>query len=284
MASYPRAILLAGGHGRRLGTLGELAPKCLLPLFDKPLLLHQIEQCAVAGARDVLVCVAQRFAPALRAALALHQRPAATVTCVAEPHPLGPVGGLLPLVPWTEGQPTLVLLGDEYYEHTAPFRALAERPAAPDLLLGVVRDSPPHRILCSVLADPHGAIRRVREKPLPGELVGATRWCGLAAFGAGVLGTVTPVDAARCPRFGDLLDLLLQRGAHAEPLDVPEIHLNLNTAEHALLASLVAARRRAHDADLPAAAALDQAVACLLPALEPGAAGPPGLTRREAAG
>jgi len=265
MAPYPKAIILAGGSGTRFGTLGQVLPKCLLPVFDQPLLLRQIEQCAQAGVREVLVSTSARFESGLRSVLALYTPPQAmTITCVAEPRPLGPIMGLLSLAPWTAGDATLVLLGDEYYEDSSPFLSLAQRAVVPDLLLGVVHDSPPHRILCNAVTDAAGRVLSVREKPTIDQLVGSTRWCGFTGFTAGLLEQV-PRDLVRDhAHLGDLLSLLLARGARAEALEFCELHLNLNTPDDLLLASLVEARGRYRRLRRPLPQSLDDAIEVLV--------------------
>ena len=265
MAPYPKAVILAGGRGTRLRTLGQILPKCLLPVFDKPLLIHQIEQCAQAGVSEVLVSTSALFEAGVRSALSLYTPPPAlTITCVAEPEPRGPIGGLLSLVPWLEGEAALVLLGDEYYEHSSPFRSLAHRAAVPDLLLGVVRDSAPHQILCNVVTDAAGRILSLREKPALDQLVGSTRWCGFIGLGAGVLENVPRDSVEHYAHLGDLLSFLLARGSLAEALEFREIHLNLNTADDVLMASLVEARRRYRQEGHPLLEPLEDTLETLL--------------------
>jgi NDP-sugar pyrophosphorylase family protein len=265
MGPYPKAVILAGGRGSRLRTLGQVLPKCLLPVFDKPLLMYQIEQCAQAGVGEVLVATSARFEGSVRSTLALYTPPPAmTISCVTEAEPLGPILGLLLLVPSLGSEAVLVLLGDEYYEDSSPFLSLAQRTAVPDLLVGVVHDSAPQRILCNVVTDAAGRVMCVREKPDREQLVGSTRWCGCAGFGAGLLGSVPRDLLERSTHLGDLLSWLLTRGARAEALDFREIHLNLNTAEDALLASLVEARRRHRQEGRPPLQALDDTIETLL--------------------
>ena len=53
--SNVRALILAAGLGTRLRPLTDHAPKCLLPLADRPLLDYWLDALAVAGVRDVLI-------------------------------------------------------------------------------------------------------------------------------------------------------------------------------------------------------------------------------------
>jgi len=53
-----KAMILAAGRGRRLGTLGDVMPKSLLPVQDKPIVVHLIERLARAGFSDIVMNVA----------------------------------------------------------------------------------------------------------------------------------------------------------------------------------------------------------------------------------
>ena len=50
-----KAFLLAAGLGTRLRPLTDTLPKCLLPLGEKPLLQHWLENLAAAGVGEVLL-------------------------------------------------------------------------------------------------------------------------------------------------------------------------------------------------------------------------------------
>lgn len=48
-----KAIILAAGRGSRMGTLTDEKPKCLLEVYGKPLIEHQIEALTKAGIKEV---------------------------------------------------------------------------------------------------------------------------------------------------------------------------------------------------------------------------------------
>ena len=51
-----QALILAGGKGTRLqNVLGPAKPKCLIDIFGKPLLRHQINACLDAGITDIII-------------------------------------------------------------------------------------------------------------------------------------------------------------------------------------------------------------------------------------
>ncbi|MEM4343432.1 MAG: nucleotidyltransferase family protein, partial [Candidatus Caldarchaeum sp.] len=51
-----KAVLLAGGYGKRLKPLTETTPKPLLEVSGKPILVWQIEWLKKLGVREFIVC------------------------------------------------------------------------------------------------------------------------------------------------------------------------------------------------------------------------------------
>ncbi len=115
-----RAVVMAGGFGKRLGALTETLPKPMLPVGGRPLLERIIDQLRVAGIDRVHVTT--------------HYRPeeivdhfgdggdfGVQIEYMNEDQPLGTAGALGLLEP-VDGQPILVLNGDIVTD--ADFRAL----------------------------------------------------------------------------------------------------------------------------------------------------------------
>jgi NDP-sugar pyrophosphorylase family protein len=232
-----KALILAGGSGTRLKGLGEVLPKCLLPIFDRPLLLRQIEQCVHAGVEEVFISIAAKFEPMVSAVLERFDSPV-RVTCVPEATPLGPVGGLLSVLGILGDCRVLMILGDEYLQDMSALKDIAQAPLSSpeDLVLGIVTGSQPSQIFCNAVFDDRGRIRRLIEKPAPQDIVGDARWCGVAAFLASSLRNSETRNQAHV---GEALDGLIARGYAALPVRIQKIHLNLNTPDDALVASMV---------------------------------------------
>jgi glucose-1-phosphate thymidylyltransferase/bifunctional UDP-N-acetylglucosamine pyrophosphorylase/glucosamine-1-phosphate N-acetyltransferase len=48
-------VIPAAGEGKRLGYLSSIIPKCLFPLYDKPIIHHAIENMIRVGIRKVII-------------------------------------------------------------------------------------------------------------------------------------------------------------------------------------------------------------------------------------
>lgn len=55
-----KAVLLAGGEATRLKTLTTVTNKHLLPIYDKPMILHPLQTLINAGLKDILVIIGER--------------------------------------------------------------------------------------------------------------------------------------------------------------------------------------------------------------------------------
>ena len=104
-----RAVVMAGGFGTRLRPLTDNLPKPLLPLGDRPLLQHTIEQLGAAGFNQVSITT--HFKGDL---IRVHFRDGedfgVAIDYVPEDIPLGTAGALGLLDPPSE--PVLVINGD----------------------------------------------------------------------------------------------------------------------------------------------------------------------------
>ena len=54
-----QGVILAAGHGSRMGPFGEQVPKPIAPICGKPLIVYQIEHMKALGIEDILVAVSR---------------------------------------------------------------------------------------------------------------------------------------------------------------------------------------------------------------------------------
>lgn len=104
-----RALVMAGGFGRRLGALTQSTPKPLLPVADRPILDRVLEQIESAGVTTIDIAV-HYLADQITRFIAQRSN-TASVRIIEEAEPLGTAGALSLL---TDGldEPVLVINGD----------------------------------------------------------------------------------------------------------------------------------------------------------------------------
>jgi GTP:adenosylcobinamide-phosphate guanylyltransferase len=112
------AVVMAGGAGTRLGTLGRSTPKCLLPLVDGQTLLSRLLlQLNAAGIRRIAVCCSPVNYPLICAALEAYRimtghsrdelKAVACTSCS-----LGPIPAMAEALERVSGRWRLLCLGD----------------------------------------------------------------------------------------------------------------------------------------------------------------------------
>ena len=105
-----RAVLMAGGQGRRLRPLTDVTPKPLLRVGGKPLLEIMIERLRQSGIGEVTVALHHK-SEMIRSDLGDGGRLGVRIDYVEEPEPLGTMGAL-PLMRERPTAPFFVVNGD----------------------------------------------------------------------------------------------------------------------------------------------------------------------------
>jgi NDP-sugar pyrophosphorylase family protein len=170
-------VILAAGHGRRMGELGETYPKTLLPVGDRSIIRHHTRLLLQLGIRDIIVVVGHR-ADQVSAAIA-HAEPGTRIRFVTQNEPLGSADALGRVRSLVTG-PIVALLGDYFFSATdaaAVMRRLAQGTSA----IAVKRE-PEARLVaeaCAVSVDGTGRVTEIVEKPMvPGTRL---KGCGMYA-------------------------------------------------------------------------------------------------------
>jgi len=187
-----QAVILAGGKGTRLRPVTADLPKPLVPIANRPLVIHQLAHLAAAGISDVTLALgynAGQFAMVEAEA----ERLGLNLRLVVEPSPLGTGGALR----WCadqgvfDGRPLLWLNGDVV---AAPnIRSLTQlhldRGALVTFWLTSVRDVTAFGV---VELDPEGHVERFIEKPAPEETTSHLINAGILMLDPAVLGRIPP--------------------------------------------------------------------------------------------
>lgn len=193
-----QGVILAAGHGRRMGPFGEEIPKPVAPVCNKPLLVYQIEHLASLGITEVIVVIGH-LGHAITQLLGDGSAYGVRIRYVEQVQRLGIAHAVGQLERYID-HPFLLFLGDLYFQFDRLERMLLEyeefHPAA---VLSVKEEADPAEIMknFSVQLHEEGNVQRVIEKPR--YVKGMLKGCGLYLFDQRVFDAIrrTPRTAMR---------------------------------------------------------------------------------------
>ncbi|MCB9554728.1 MAG: nucleotidyltransferase family protein [Deltaproteobacteria bacterium] len=157
-----RALLLAAGHGTRLGALTQNRPKGLLEVGDQTILAHIIKRLVRHGFDQIAVNL-HAFADQIRGQLGDGSQFGATLHYSDEQQPLGTAGALAPLQAFFADEPLfLVHYGDVLTDHDLRQLVSLHRDRASDATLLLHRREHSNSV---AFLDHQGAVRAFYERP-----------------------------------------------------------------------------------------------------------------------
>jgi NDP-sugar pyrophosphorylase family protein len=161
----PKAVILAGGYGKRLRPLTDTVPKPLLKVAERPIIEWQIRWLASHGIKSFIVC-AGYLKEKLVEELGSGNQLGVKIGYVFETEPLGTAGALRNAEHLLSGEESFLVLNGDVLTDLNPIRVLeatSERMAA----MAVVPLPSPYGI---VDFDRNtGLVRGFREKPVLGD-------------------------------------------------------------------------------------------------------------------
>jgi len=198
MAGKYQGVILAAGHGSRMGPFGEQMPKPIAPICNKPLMAYQLDHMRALGIEDVLIVIGH-LGHRITQALGDGSAHGVKIRYVEQEKRLGLAHAVGQLERYIT-RPFLLLLGDIFFEVPDLGLMLQEfethQPAA---VLAVMQETDPEAIKknFSVLLRDDGTVRRVIEKPR--HVPDMTKGCGLYLFDLPIFDAIrrTPRTAMR---------------------------------------------------------------------------------------
>ena len=203
-----KAVIMAGGEGRRLRAVTGEGPKPLVPLLGRPLMEHILALLRRSGFTEV--CAALRYrAEDIRARFGDGSALGVRLQYREEDEPLGTAGGVKHCADFIGDEDVLVVSGDAAcdFDLRALFEAHRESGAA--VTLALCRHPEPLSYGLTV-TDGEGWVRAFIEKPDWSRVVTDLVNTGIYVLSPRALALVpegTPFDFAK-----DLFPLLLRRG------------------------------------------------------------------------
>ncbi len=224
-----QGVILAAGHGSRMGPFGEEVPKPIAPVCNRPLLEYQLEQLKSLGVREVIIVIGH-LGHLITSTLGDGSKYGMGIRYVEQTRRLGLAHAVGQLEPHLD-RPFILFLGDIFFGVSRLERLVGEfeehEPAAV-LAAKIEHDPEAIRRNFSIHLRPDGTVRRVIEKPrfVESNLKG----CGLYLFDLPIFDAIrrTPRTALRDEyELTDSIQILVDLDCPVRAVPVVEWDMNL---------------------------------------------------------
>ncbi len=163
-----KTCIMCGGEGTRLRPLTFDRPKPMIPLLNKPSVVHLVEHLALEGFNDIVVTLGY-LGGEIEAALGDGSMYGVHIEYVHEKEKLGTAGGVKNAEEIFEGEPFMVVGGDHVMNPgLREFYRFHEKNDAP-VTIGLIPIDDPREYGIADM-DVNNRITRFFEKPGPGEI------------------------------------------------------------------------------------------------------------------
>lgn len=267
-ASSLTGVILSAGKGSRIDPFNARYPKPLLPIANRPILEHQVEQMKSVGIQDIVIVVGH-LQEMIREHFGDGSKLGVRIRYVEQKQALGIAHAAMQLEKHLSGA-FLLFLGDIFYvakDLAAMVRAYGS--GGVDGVLAVKREADPLAIQknFSVTIDDHLNVSKVVEKPR--YLVNNLKGCGMYVFGPEIFDALrqTPRTAMRDEyELTTAIQIFIDSRYRVKACEVVDwdcnitfpsdlLECNLRFLRHLGLANVVSPRARVHPG-----AVLDQVV------------------------
>ena len=110
-----KGIILAGGKGTRLYPTTKALPKCLLPIYDKPMIYHALSTLMLSGIKEILVITTTSDMDRVQALLGDGKKWGINLSYESQEKPKGIADALIIAEPFLDNKPCALMLGDNIF-------------------------------------------------------------------------------------------------------------------------------------------------------------------------
>ncbi len=193
-----QGVILAAGHGSRMGPFGEQVPKPIAPICNKPLLAYQLEQLKSLGVEEVIVVIGH-LGERIQETLGDGRAFGLNVRYVEQEKRLGLAHAVGQLEPHVD-RPFILFLGDIFFDVpnlSLMVEVFENHPSAAVLAVKEEKDPEAVKKNFNVYLRGDNTVRRVIEKPR--HIENLLKGCGLYLFDLPIFDAIrrTPRTALR---------------------------------------------------------------------------------------
>ena len=110
-----KGIILAGGKGTRLYPITKALPKCLLPIYDKPMIYHSLSILMLSGIKEILVITTPADKNRVHELLGDGNSLGITLSYEIQEKPKGIADALIIAETFLDKKPCALVLGDNIF-------------------------------------------------------------------------------------------------------------------------------------------------------------------------
>jgi NDP-sugar pyrophosphorylase family protein len=194
-----QGVILAAGHGSRMGPFGESTPKPIAPICNKPLMAYQLEHMRALGIEEVIVVIGH-LGHRIIQTIGDGSKYGVSIRYVEQMKRLGLAHAVGQLNEHID-HPFLLFLGDIFFEVNGLERMVETLETHGIAAVVAVKDeADPEAIRrnFAMVMNPDGTVKRLIEKP-PRQLPNRMKGCGLYLFDPRIFEAIrrTPRTALR---------------------------------------------------------------------------------------
>lgn len=232
-------IVLAGGQGMRMGSVGRLNSKASLVVYNQVLLLRLIEQITHSEFEKVIISTNHKHYDEIIKLVDETNGAKTTIKVIAnDDHEKSALHAFKKAIVGCEDGCFLLVLADIYFFDN-PFVYFSENLEPHKILMGVaVPDEPKELSMGGVVQIKDNEITLIKEKPSKAKGT-ELRWSGLTLLSKDTILELENFLSSYTvdTRIGDFFEYCRQKGYLVSPVIIPDF-ININSPEYLLLASM----------------------------------------------
>jgi len=233
-------VILAAGEGTRSNPLNRIFPKALLPVGNKPLIFHQLEEMHNLGIKRVFIVISPSGSQILKT-VTEYQHWGLDINFVHQQVPLGIAHAVLTVEPYVKN-PFIVFLGDIYGKYTALATAVNKVFLSEIDGILLAKEEPDFdsiRQNYAIIVDGSGKVTKVAEKPTTP--VSNLKGCGVYVFKPAFFNALqrTPKSSMRNEyEITDAIQIYIDMGYKLRAAKAVEWDINLNSPRDLIYCNL----------------------------------------------